>query len=144
MNLRYMRVVSFVVAAVLLVGCNSSSQLIAPALQLSALTFPEEGVTMTTMPPPLPDQQPMLDHLQLATTYSMIVVRPNPNIDYKIVTVTPDPAVDYKIVIVNPNPATELSTRMEKQQRQRSSPNARKRLKRGKIENLAQRYNRRR
>jgi len=64
---------------------------------------------MTTMPSPLPDQQPMLDHLQLATTYSMIVVRPNPNIDYKIVTVTPDPAVDYKMVIVNPNPATEFS-----------------------------------
>jgi len=104
---KFVGIVSFVVTVVLFVGCSNPSEPTAP-------TSLEDGVssstrpTMITIPQPLPEQQPMLDHRQPATAHSIIVVKPNPNIDYKIVTVTPDPNIDYKIVVVNPKSAVEL------------------------------------
>ena len=38
------------------------------------------------------------------TRYSMIVIKPDPNIDYKNLSILPDPNVDYKIIVIDPIP----------------------------------------
>ena len=35
-------------------------------------------------------------------TFSMVIVKPNPHVDYKIVHTFPDPDVDYNLTIVGP------------------------------------------
>lgn len=64
---------------------------------------------MVTMP--LPDDLSMQDPSLTETTPSMVVVKPNSNIDYKMVIVTPDPDIDYTMIIDNPNSAAEFTYR---------------------------------
>jgi hypothetical protein len=45
----------------------------------------------------------------MQTKFSMIVVKPDPGVDYKIVQVTPDPSVHYKITILDPSSGKEMT-----------------------------------
>lgn len=80
-----------------LMGCEDSEELNIAVQGDPPFEDKANGITGT-----LPKDPQIYSFSGSQTRYSMIIIKPDPIIDYKILSNMPDPDVDYKIIIIDP------------------------------------------